>query len=91
MQTQALDAAAILKSLEPLFREARAKGLWFYCTYQQLWFSPDELAKEHAKGTFIWGPVNWMLRNPKELLTQLEGEIRAAQERYEYAKARVGS
>lgn len=64
----------ILKSLLPLFVRARSQGLWFHCAYQDLWFSPDDLAREHAAGRFIWGPENWSLRDPKERLAQLERE-----------------
>lgn len=55
----------VLASLEPLFAEARAKGLWFHSCYQDMWFSPDELAEMHRQDRFIWGPVNWTLRNPR--------------------------
>lgn len=54
----------ILKSLEPLFEKAERDGLWFFCHYQAMWFSPRELRKEHANGRLAWGPVNWVLRDP---------------------------
>jgi len=57
-----------LKTLEPLFKEAREKNLLFYCYYQNLWFTPDELQKENEKGKFIWGSINWELKTPTDKL-----------------------
>tara|TARA_Y100000310_G_scaffold83131_1_gene79812 strand:+ start:4012 stop:4296 length:285 start_codon:yes stop_codon:yes gene_type:complete len=75
----------IRQSLDPLFRQARAEGLWFFCSYQQLWFSPDELAAEHENGKFLWGPVNWHLRDPAEREQQLRGAVeRAGNELYRF-------
>lgn len=64
------------KSLEPLFREAREKGLWFYSAYQALWFAPDELAAKQQAGLFRWGTQNWELRNPMERIDELRFEAR---------------
>ena len=33
----------IIKSLKPMFEQAEKEKLFFYCSYQQLWFSPKEL------------------------------------------------
>ena len=62
----------ILKSLEPLFNEAEQKGLWFYCSYEQMWFTPKELKQMHSEDRFIWGEDNWELRNPNEGIRELE-------------------
>ena len=56
--------------LAPLIEQARAEGLWLWCHYQDLWFSPDELQAQNAKGKFLWGAVNWMLRDPQERVKQ---------------------
>lgn len=65
------EARAYIKAgLAPLFERARVEGLWFWCRYQDLWFSPDQLAKEHAAGSFLWGAVNWSLRDPQERLKE---------------------
>ncbi len=69
------ERAAILLSLQPLFAEARAKKLWFYCKYHSLWFSPAELQAEHDNEKFIWGVVNWELRDPEERIAELKEEI----------------
>lgn len=55
-----------IESLEPLFRQAEAEGLWFFSPYQQLWFSPKMLRARQAEGRFIWGACNWKLRDPME-------------------------
>lgn len=66
------DRTLILAGLAPLFDDARQRGLWFHCSYQDLWFSPDELAAEHANGRFVWGTVSWKLRPPQEHLDALK-------------------
>lgn len=73
------DRVRILESLEPLFREALAKKLWFHSSYQDLWFSPAELRRMHAEGRFVWGPVNWKLRAPSEYLERTLNDVRSAQ------------
>ncbi len=64
-------------ALAALFVEAHAKGLWFFHggLSGPLWFSPNELEKEQAAGRFVWGAVNWRLRNPRERLVQIDDEI----------------
>lgn len=70
--------ASILENLAPLFQKAEREGLWFYCSYQQLWFTPAELREQHKKGRFIWGPVNWQLRMPRERLEEAQRKADAA-------------
>ena len=62
----------ILKSLEPLFEKAKKEKLFFFCYYQNLWFTPKELRQHHKEGTFIWEKANWELRNPKEETIRLK-------------------
>lgn len=62
---------SILKELEFMFEQAEDKGLWFYSRYQQLWFSPNELRENHNEDRYVWGAVNWMLRDPEERLEEL--------------------
>ena len=64
MTTDQATRQAILDSLEPLLLKAEREGLWLHCDYQDLWFSPEQLRQEHAKGSFLWGPVNWELLEP---------------------------
>lgn len=69
----------ILSEMEPLFDEARRNGKWFWCRYQDLWFSPDQLAAQHANGKFIWSAVNWQLRDPIERLKEAQDRASKAQ------------
>lgn len=73
------EARAVKVSLAPLFREAREKKLWFFASHHQIWFSPEELAAQHAKGRFLWGAVNWRLRDPIEALRDLDRKVADAQ------------
>lgn len=72
------ERANILASLAPLFDKARAEGLWFWSSYQDMWFSPDELAKLQAQGSFVWGVANWKLRDPHEYLAEANERVQAA-------------
>ncbi len=75
----------ILKSLEPMFKEAEEKGLWFFTDNMgtgPLWFSPRELRERHKNGVFIWGIVNWRLRYPLQHLQELQENIDYANNEY---------
>jgi hypothetical protein len=65
----------ILWSLIPLHSKAIRENLWFYCSYQSLWFSPKEIKSEWDHGCFIWGPQNWQLRDPKEYLKETKEQL----------------
>jgi hypothetical protein len=80
----------VFTELEPMFKEAREKGLWFYCSFEDLWFSPDELKSEQKNGNFIWGVCNWELRNPKEHVACLENRIRSAERELLDFQSRLG-
>jgi hypothetical protein len=60
-----------LTELEPLFRQAERENLWFWTVYKDSWFSPADLRSKHKQGAFIWGAINWRLRNPVERLEEL--------------------
>lgn len=65
--------------MKPMIAQARAEGKWLHCHYQDLWFSPDQLEAEHAKGNFRWGPVNWALRDPQERIARARRTVAEAQ------------
>ena len=46
-------------SLAAMIAEAKQKNCMMHCYYQDMWFTPDELAASNAAGRFRWGPVNW--------------------------------
>lgn len=81
--------ALILSGLEPMFKEADATGKWFHCSYQDLWFSPAELRAHHAKGKFLWGAVNWRLRDPAEKIAYIKKQMVALEAEVEMVRGRM--
>jgi hypothetical protein len=65
-----------------MFETAKDQGLWFYTSYQNLWFSPKELKEKQKMGSFIWGANNWKLRKPEEKLAQLKRIYENAEREY---------
>jgi hypothetical protein len=82
---------AILAELKPMLEKARAEGLWFYCEYQDLWLSPEELVAANEECRFVWGRVNWTLRDPSERLKQLNAAIISATDARNRFAARMHS
>lgn len=76
-----MDIAAELRKLTA---QARAEGKWLWCNYQDIWFSPDQLDEQNRNGKFLWGPVNWQLRDPAERVA--EAKRRADDAAGEYAR-----
>lgn len=64
--------------LDELIEQARKEKKWLWCPYQDLWFSPDQLAAENAAGRFRWGPVNWKLRDQAERLAEANDAVKRA-------------
>lgn len=85
------EGTAIREDMIEMFREARAKGLWFYTHYQNLWFSPDELESNQKDGLFRWGPTNWQLRDPQECEQDLRAKIADAEAALELFKKKIGT
>ena len=65
-------------ALSELINQAEAEGKWLHCHYQDLWFSPAELRSENSAGNFVWGVVNWVIRDPQEQLDRLDRDIEGA-------------
>lgn len=65
-----------LASLEPLLQEAEKKGFWMFLNYQELWIHPRKLREAHAKGSFVFGSVNWSVRDPQERVENLLQKIK---------------
>lgn len=82
---------AIRMMLRPLIESARSRGMWLWCSYQDLWFSPDELEAKNSQGRFLWGPINWILRDPREHIQQLEHKIERAEDNLTTLRQRVAS
>jgi hypothetical protein len=73
-------------TLAPLIEQARAERKWLWCYYQDIWFSPDQLAEQNANGKFLWSPINWKLRDPQERVA--EADKRADQARRDADRVR---
>lgn len=61
--------------LDAMFEKANKEKLWFFINSMAtgpMWFSPTELDAQQKNGKFIWGPLNWQLRNPREYLTHMQ-------------------
>lgn len=78
-------------ALDALFERARREGLWFFHNgiSGQFWYSPDELQAEQENGKFIWGAVNWQLRDPHDYLRQANAAIEAAHKEYDAISIRI--
>ncbi len=61
--------------LVPMVQQARREKKWLRCSYQNLWFSPNELEAHNKDGRFLWGPVNWELRDPADHVEALRREV----------------
>ena len=77
--------------LRGLIESARSRGMWLWCSYQDLWFSPDELEAKNSQGKFLWGPINWILRDPRDHIQQLEQKIERAEDDLTTLRGRVAS
>lgn len=66
-------------ALDAMFAKARSEGLWFFHGGMSgpIWFSPADLEAEQKKGSFVWGAVNWQLRNPIERVAEVDQAILA--------------
>lgn len=72
----------IAQQLDEMIQTARAEGKWLWCRYQDIWFSPDQLKEQNRNGKFLWGPVNWTLRDPKERVNEAKARADAAAGEY---------
>jgi len=76
---------------EALIAKAEAEGLWLYCHYQDLWWSPAELRADNVIGRYRWGPQNFRLRDPREYLDGLKDAVdRTVEAQYDAIKRVVG-
>ena len=68
--------------LYDLADEAEMKRLWLFCSYQQLWFSPQEIREKCKRGE-PFSKQNWSLRDPNELLEEIDREIKEMETRWD--------
>lgn len=79
----------ILEGLQPLYEKADREGFWFYSVYQDIWFHPDELREKQSNGQFLWGAVNWQLRQPDDKLLELLQKKKGIEREIEQFKQRA--
>lgn len=66
--------------LRNIIARAKKEKKWLFTHYQGLWFSPVDLEKANAEGRYLWGEVNWTLRDPQEHLCELRRVACVAEE-----------
>lgn len=68
-------------ALDNMFIQARREEKWFFYGGLQgpMWFSPDELQRSQEQRHFVWGAVNWQLRAPYGMITEIDDQIAALQ------------
>jgi hypothetical protein len=78
-------------ALIALFEQARAENKWFYHGGMTgpLWFSPAELEAELAAGHFLWGALNWRLRDPAEHLHEIDMKRKALTDEWHDVNTRI--
>ncbi len=76
--------------LSSLIGRAHQQGLWLWCSYLDLWFSPEELEAENRQGRFRWGEINWELRDPQECITTLTKRLTDTENSLTNFRRRVG-
>lgn len=83
------DKDAILVDLNLMIDRAEKEGKWLYCHYQGLWFSPAELREENNRGNFIWGAVNWTVRDKADFIDMHKRRLDDARAEYDAAMKRT--
>jgi hypothetical protein len=78
-------------TLQPLIAQARKEGKWLHSQYQDIWFSPDELEAANREGRFLWGAVNWRLRDPNEMVQEKAKVLKKAEQDYLNAQKRLSN
>lgn len=79
---------AVLAELEPLFKEAAEKDLWFY-HQSGLWMSILELKELHKQNFYIRPASEWKLRCPSEFIQELQEEVYELESRNQKTKNRI--
>lgn len=73
--------------LKALTEKARSEKKWLWCSYQDIWFSPDQLDAENAAGRYRWGAINWKLRDPAERVAEAKRRVDAATAEFQRIQA----
>ena len=84
---------AIHLSLEPLFKEAEEKELWFFHESNEvgeIWFSPEYLRLKQSQGEYVWAPEHWELRSPLGYLNNLRAQAEGVVKEFNGLASRLG-
>lgn len=84
---------AIQLSLEPLFKEAEEKELWFFHESGEageIWCSPEYLRHKQSKGEYVWAPEHWELRSPLGYLNSLRAQADGLVKEFNGLASRLG-
>ncbi len=84
---------AILASLEPLFGQADADGLWFHHQAgmgKEIWCSPEFLRREQSQGRLMMGPEHWELLSPVGYLKSIIADVTERIAEYNALAAKLG-
>lgn len=88
-------ADAVLFSLDKLIDRAEAEGKWLHTNPRSklpaMWISPAELRRENTAGRLIWGPSNWVLRDPADYVAEAQADVDRALAELERRKAAVAA
>lgn len=88
-----VEKQAILLSLEPLFKQAEEKGLWFFHESSEageVWYSPEGLRLEQSRGEYVWAPEHWELRSPVGYMNSLRAQAERVVAEFNTLAARFG-
>ncbi len=85
-----LEKELVLAGLIPMIKEAREKKLFLYNSYYDLWFSPKELEDYNSEDRYVWGAVNWHLKDPAIYLKQLGKNVQKAKDEHWNFLLRIG-
>jgi len=80
-----VQAQAIVMSLQPFFKRAKAENLWFYydsSESDEVWASPEYLRLMQSQGRLLLSPEHWELRNPMGYLKSLHRQAEKLIEEY---------
>ena len=61
--------------LLPLIEQAEREGKWLREKIDHTTFTPSELREKNDNGYFRWGPENWVLDDPQEILESIDRQI----------------
>jgi hypothetical protein len=84
---------AIRLSLEPLFKEAEEKELWFFHESGEageIWCSPEYLRHKQSEGELVWAPEHWELRSPLGYLNSLRAQADGLVKEFNGLASRLG-